>query len=681
DQRRNEQIAKDAKIARIHAEEELQMMIDGLDINNEMIAKHLHELDQGSTKKKKTAEEVSKEDLKEMMQLVLVEEVYVEALQVKHPIIDWEIHTEGKREYWKIIRLGGHTSASSDKEKELWVELKRLFEPDHEEQLWTHTKALMHDPLEWKLYDTCGVHHIFTKDQEIFMLGSRSISWEQQAGHAAYTDRFHELARLLPHLVTSKSRKIERYMYGLALQIYRMVAAIEPKTMQKAMQISGAMTDEAVRNGSIKKVAKRENVEEPSWNENGRDDNKRTKTGNALATTANPVGRANVGAWPKCTTCNSYHALGGPCRICFNCNHPGHLENDCRGVPRNVNLVNARNPPGRRNQENQARGRAFMLGVEEARQDSNIMTGIYPSELGFRYEIKIVSGKLVEIDKVIKGCRLEIEGHVFDIDLIPFEHGSFDVIIGMDWLSNHKAEIICHEKVVRIPLLDGKVLKVLGERPKEKVRLLMSAKASNKNLKEILMVRDFLEVNSRNSKTKVSFDQVRRLGERRNYDYEIRYHLGKANVVADALSKKERVKPKRVRAMNMILQSSIKDRILAAQKEVVDEITRLQKGDDKMHYDLRDRYWWPGMKKDIADVRCAPFEALYGRKCRSPIMWTEVGEGQLIGPELVQETSKKISQIKHRLKAVRDRQKSYADKRRKPLEFSVGDYVLLKVSP
>ncbi|GJS95954.1 putative reverse transcriptase domain-containing protein [Tanacetum coccineum] len=82
-----------------------------------------------------------------------------------------------------------------------------------------------------------------------------------------------------------------------------------------------------------------------------------------------------------------------------------------------------------------------------------------------------------------------------------------------------------------------------------------------------------------------------------------------------------------------------------------------------------------------ASVRCALFEALYGRKCRSLIMWTEVGEGQLIGPELVQETIEKISQIKDRLKVVHDHQKSYADKRRKPLEFSVGDYVLLKVSP
>ncbi|GJS17293.1 putative reverse transcriptase domain-containing protein, partial [Tanacetum coccineum] len=82
-----------------------------------------------------------------------------------------------------------------------------------------------------------------------------------------------------------------------------------------------------------------------------------------------------------------------------------------------------------------------------------------------------------------------------------------------------------------------------------------------------------------------------------------------------------------------------------------------------------------------SSVRCAPFESLHGRKCHSSIMWAEVGEGQLIGLELVQETTEKISQIKDRLKAVCDRQKSYANKRRKPLKFSVGDYVLLKVSP
>ncbi|GJY05711.1 putative reverse transcriptase domain-containing protein [Tanacetum coccineum] len=82
-----------------------------------------------------------------------------------------------------------------------------------------------------------------------------------------------------------------------------------------------------------------------------------------------------------------------------------------------------------------------------------------------------------------------------------------------------------------------------------------------------------------------------------------------------------------------------------------------------------------------SSVRCAPFEALYCRKCLSLILLEEVGEGKLIGPELVQETTKKILQIKDRFKAARDHQKSYVDKKRKPLEFSVGEHVLLKVSP
>ncbi|GJZ23288.1 putative reverse transcriptase domain-containing protein [Tanacetum coccineum] len=119
------------------------------------------------------------------------------------------------------------------------------------------------------------------------------------AGHAAYTDRFHDLARLVPHLVNLESRMIKRYVYGVAPQIHGMVAATKPKTIQKAVHIFGALTDEVVRNGSIKKVEKRGKVGEPSKDRGGRDDNKRTRIGNAFATTVNPVGRENTSIGPS----------------------------------------------------------------------------------------------------------------------------------------------------------------------------------------------------------------------------------------------------------------------------------------------------------------------------------------------------------------------------------------------
>nr|GEW10340.1 hypothetical protein [Tanacetum cinerariifolium] len=258
----NEYIVRDAKVARIHVEEELQMMINSLDRSNETILKYLQEYEQfaedlsieertqqrkpwskkqkrdyymaviksnlgwkvkdfkgmtfeeleakfttvlkqiknfipmgskeevkrfkrkgirfkqESVKKLKTSEEekayeeVLEEKVKEMMQLVPIEEVYVEALQVKHPIIDWKhLDREDLNHLWALVKESLNIRpASSDKEMELWVELKRLYEPDVEDQLWTHTQNMMHAPVEWKLYDSCGVHHVTSKDNEIFML-------------------------------------------------------------------------------------------------------------------------------------------------------------------------------------------------------------------------------------------------------------------------------------------------------------------------------------------------------------------------------------------------------------------------------------------------------------------------------------------------------------------------------
>ncbi|GJX61943.1 putative reverse transcriptase domain-containing protein [Tanacetum coccineum] len=231
--------------------------------------------------------------------------------------------------------------------------------------------------------------------------------------------------------------------------------------------------------------------------------------------------------------CEPINAINPTARTCYECGSTDHFKATCPRLnqaqrPRRNHqnqVVAVNRGQGLRNNGNQAQGRAFMLGEEEARQDPNIMTGTFtfnnhyattlfdsgadysfvyttfipllgiePSDLGFSYEIKIASEQLVEIDKVIRSHKLEIEGHMFDINLIPFGSGSFDVFIGTDWFSNHKAEIICHEKVVRIPLPNDRVLRVIGERLEEKMRHVMSAKAKEQKQEEIVVVRDFPEV-------------------------------------------------------------------------------------------------------------------------------------------------------------------------------------------
>lgn len=82
-----------------------------------------------------------------------------------------------------------------------------------------------------------------------------------------------------------------------------------------------------------------------------------------------------------------------------------------------------------------------------------------------------------------------------------------------------------------------------------------------------------------------------------------------------------------------------------------------------------------------SSIQMAPFEALYGRKCRSPLCWVELGERSLLGPKLVDQTTRQIELIKERLLVAQSRQKSHADKRRRPLELEVGDHVFLKVTP
>ncbi|GJS49428.1 putative reverse transcriptase domain-containing protein [Tanacetum coccineum] len=386
------------------------------------------------------------------------------------------------------------------------------------------------------------------------------------ANHAAYTDRFHELAKLVPHLVTPESSRIKRYIAGLAPEIRGMLRATQPTTIQNAILRAGILTDEAVSCGTLTKGNDKRKVVEESGKSGGSwKDNKKAKVGTGFVATAPPrneVANSN----PKCSKCNTHHPVNGPCNVCYNCQKPGHYARNCWAPIRQVTPVNAvrmsNNPrvcyecgspdhfrntcpkmnraPGQagnqlalegsrnnRSNGNQVRGRAYNVNVNamEAVQDPNIVTGTFslndhfvtvlfdsgadfsfistefapllnvrPSIVNPGYVIEVADGKKVEVDRIICDCKLELGCSLFSINLIPLGHGSFDVIVRMDWLSQHKAVIVCHEKVVEIPVKDGRILRVHRERTVGITKALKSAKEDEPKLSDISVVREFIDV-------------------------------------------------------------------------------------------------------------------------------------------------------------------------------------------
>ncbi|GKF48178.1 putative reverse transcriptase domain-containing protein, partial [Tanacetum coccineum] len=122
------------------------------------------------------------------------------------------------------------------------------------------------------------------------------------------------------------------------------------------------------------------------------------------------------------------------------------------------------------------------------------LLNVEPCIINPGYAIEIVDGKSVEVDRVIRDCKLELGNSLFTIDLISLGHGSFDVIVGIDWLSRNKAVIVCNEKVVEIPLESGEALRVHGERTLGLDKTLMNANVGEPMTNEIPVVREFSDV-------------------------------------------------------------------------------------------------------------------------------------------------------------------------------------------
>ncbi|KAI3827638.1 hypothetical protein L1987_01718 [Smallanthus sonchifolius] len=342
---------------------------------------------------------------------------------------------------------------------------------------------------------------------------------------AGYTNRFNELAILVPHMVTPEYKKVERYLWGLAPQIRSMVTSSNPMDTKSAIVLAYKLRDDVVRNGLFEKkeTEERKLGEKRKWvgkpnNQFRNQAYKRQETVKAFA--ANAVEkRGYAGPQPRCDKCGYHHV--GKCTQCERCRKFGHRAQTCRlnanptdkikqGCYECGDLKHYRKDcPKLNNQNNnQARGRAFVMGAGDARQDPDIvigtflinnhyasilfdtgadmsfvsndfksLLGIKSSKLDQNYTIELANGKLIKTEEVIQGCTLCLKDHTFSIDLLPIDLGSFDVVIGMDWLSKNHAEIVCFEKIVHIPLPNGEILSVQGEKSGVTLKMINCMKA------------------------------------------------------------------------------------------------------------------------------------------------------------------------------------------------------------
>ncbi|XP_076949370.1 uncharacterized protein LOC143621988 [Bidens hawaiensis] len=344
----------------------------------------------------------------------------------------------------------------------------------------------------------------------------------------AYTTRSHELAILCPQMVDPAYKRVEMYIDGLPPQIQSMVTSANPANIHDAVRLAHKLTDQAIKQGTLpsKKSATGTSDNKRKWESSGNNNsnNKSTSSGHNQQRRFESPRRNNYpsqnqqqggyqGKLPKYNPQKQAPPQEAP-KGCFECGQEGHFKRNCPKLKNagnggaNGNGKNGNNGNG--NNGGEGRGRAFVIGggSGETSNDSVTITGKYkmngcyaltlfdtgadrsfvstkfcemvnstPSALESKYTIELADGKTIQVSHILKGCTVELSSHLFPIDLMPIELGSFDLVIGMDWLSEHRAEVVCHEKIVRIPLPGGETLIVHGEKESATVGIISLMKA------------------------------------------------------------------------------------------------------------------------------------------------------------------------------------------------------------
>ncbi|GKC45670.1 putative reverse transcriptase domain-containing protein, partial [Tanacetum coccineum] len=265
----------------------------------------------------------------------------------------------------------------------------------------------------------------------------RTISVE-----TAYAMNWVELMKLMTEVsgVDFVEDRAERFIGGLPDNIQGNVIAANPARLQDAIRIANQLIDKKVQGYAAR------NAENKRRMESDQRDNRRAPVGNQQGI------------------------------ICYECGRPGHFKKDYPKL-RNQNRGNqTRNKTG----GNKTMARAYAIGGGGTNPDSNVVTDT-------SYAVELADGRISETNIVLRGCTLGLLGHPFDIDLMPVKLGSFDVIIGIDWLAKYHALIVCDDKVVRIPY--GNELLIIRVTSKK-----VEDRSEEKRLEDVPIVREFLEV-------------------------------------------------------------------------------------------------------------------------------------------------------------------------------------------